>query len=229
MDLITRSMSNEFRVMALDALAQARSAFKSNPADIIFTDLSILRDETAAQSCAEALEPFKEAHPLVKIVVLAPKERIREVVDAVKSGVDGYLTEPVDPSEVRLVVRSLCESLNQNLELDYLRDKFWKTEWLAVLQTRTPGMRDTFKKIRAVAPTRATVLLTGETGTGKGLAARIIHQHSNRSENAFISVHCGAIPDTLLESELFGHEKGAFTGAVRHRRGKFEMARAGRR
>jgi DNA-binding NtrC family response regulator len=220
-------MSNEFRVAAVDTLAQARSVFKSKPADIIFTELSILKDDNAAHSCTEALEPFKEVHPLVKIVVLAPKERIREVVDVVKSGVDGYLTDPVDPAEVRLVVRSLCESLTKNLELDYLRDKFWKTEWLAILQTRTPGIRETFKKIRAVAPTRATVLLTGETGTGKGLLARIIHQHSNRCENAFISVHCGAIPDTLLESELFGHEKGAFTGAVRQRRGKFEMARAG--
>jgi transcriptional regulator with GAF, ATPase, and Fis domain len=88
-------------------------------------------------------------------------------------------------------------------------------------------MRDVYKKIRAVASTRATVLLIGETGTGKGLLARIIHMHSNRCDDPFISVHCGAIPDTLLESELFGHEKGSFTGAVRKKLGKFEMARGG--
>jgi transcriptional regulator with GAF, ATPase, and Fis domain len=88
-------------------------------------------------------------------------------------------------------------------------------------------MREVFKKIRAVASTRATVLLIGETGTGKGLLARMIHMHSNRCDDPFISVHCGAIPDTLLESELFGHEKGAFTGAVRKKLGKFEMARGG--
>jgi transcriptional regulator with GAF, ATPase, and Fis domain len=121
----------------------------------------------------------------------------------------------------------LSDSLSQDLELDYLRDKFWKTEWLDIIRTHNPCMQGALKKIRAVAPTIATALLTGETGTGKGLMARIIHRHSNRSEAPFISVHCGAIPDTLLESELFGHEKGAFTGAVRHRRGKFEMARAG--
>jgi transcriptional regulator with PAS, ATPase and Fis domain len=84
-----------------------------------------------------------------------------------------------------------------------------------------------FIKIRAVASTRATVLLIGETGTGKGLLARMIHMHSNRCDEPFISVHCGAIPETLLESELFGHEKGAFTGAVRKKLGKFEMARNG--
>jgi transcriptional regulator with PAS, ATPase and Fis domain len=88
-------------------------------------------------------------------------------------------------------------------------------------------MREVYKKIRAVAPTKATVLLMGETGTGKGLLARMIHRHSHRSDAPFISVHCGAIPDTLLESELFGHEKGAFTGAVRRKPGKFEMARGG--
>jgi transcriptional regulator with PAS, ATPase and Fis domain len=88
-------------------------------------------------------------------------------------------------------------------------------------------MRDVFIKIRAVAPTRSTVLLIGETGTGKGLLTRMIHMHSNRSDDSFVSVHCGAIPDTLLESELFGHEKGAFTGAVRKKLGKFEIARSG--
>jgi transcriptional regulator with GAF, ATPase, and Fis domain len=88
-------------------------------------------------------------------------------------------------------------------------------------------MHEALKKIRAVAPTIATALLTGETGTGKGLMARVIHRHSNRSEAPFISVHCGAIPDTLLESELFGHEKGAFTGAIRRKPGKFELARGG--
>jgi transcriptional regulator with PAS, ATPase and Fis domain len=111
--------------------------------------------------------------------------------------------------------------------LDYLRDHFWKSEWLAVIHTSTAGMREVYKKIRAVAPTKATVLLMGETGTGKGLLARMIHRHSHRCDAPFISVHCGAIPDTLLESELFGHEKGAFTGAVRRKPGKFEMARGG--
>jgi DNA-binding NtrC family response regulator len=88
-------------------------------------------------------------------------------------------------------------------------------------------MKIVFDKIRSVAPTKSTVMITGETGTGKGVMANLIHKHSNRSDAQFISVHCGAIPDTLLESELFGHEKGAFTGAVRRKLGKFEIAKGG--
>jgi transcriptional regulator with GAF, ATPase, and Fis domain len=88
-------------------------------------------------------------------------------------------------------------------------------------------MREVLEKVRAVAPTKSTVLLTGETGTGKGVVAKLIHSHSHRREKHFISTHCGAIPDTLLESELFGHEKGAFTGAIRRKLGKFELAHGG--
>jgi transcriptional regulator with GAF, ATPase, and Fis domain len=88
-------------------------------------------------------------------------------------------------------------------------------------------MSEVFEKVRAVAPTESTVLITGETGTGKGVIAKLIHEHSRRADKQFISVHCGAIPDTLLESELFGHEKGAFTGAIRRKLGKFEIAQGG--
>jgi transcriptional regulator with GAF, ATPase, and Fis domain len=88
-------------------------------------------------------------------------------------------------------------------------------------------MKSVFEKVRSVAPTKSTVLLVGETGTGKGVLARLIHRHSNRSELQFIAVHCGAIAETLIESELFGHEKGSFTGAVRRKLGKFEIAKGG--
>jgi transcriptional regulator with GAF, ATPase, and Fis domain len=88
-------------------------------------------------------------------------------------------------------------------------------------------MRNVFDKIRSVSPTKSTVLLTGDTGTGKSVLAQLIHQHSNRRDAQFISVHCGAIPDTLVESEMFGHEKGAFTGAIKRKLGKFEIANGG--
>ncbi len=110
---------------------------------------------------------------------------------------------------------------------NYFQDQFWQAESFDLVQTRSPIMRSVLEKIRSVSPTRSTVLLTGETGTGKGVLSKIIHQHSNRKTHQFISVHCGAIPDSLLESELFGHEKGAFTGAVRRKLGKFEIASGG--
>ena len=112
-------------------------------------------------------------------------------------------------------------------ERDYSKDQFWQPSSLAVIQTKSSTMQTVFAKIRSVAPTKSTVLLTGETGTGKGVLANLIHQHSNRRDAKFVSVHCGAIPDTLLESELFGHEKGAFTGADRRKLGKFEISKGG--
>jgi len=226
-NLIRTSLPDNNRVDMIDNLDGALAVFKKNPFDVIFTDLSILEDESPGQSFTDAIFPFKNVHPQSKVIVLAPKERIRLAIKVVKSVADDYLTYPIDPLEIQLVVESLSDSLNQDLELDYLRDKFWKIDWLDIIRTRNLLMQEALKKIRAVAPTIATALLTGETGTGKGLMARVIHRHSNRSEDAFISVHCGAIPDTLLESELFGHEKGAFTGAVRKKPGKFELARGG--
>jgi DNA-binding NtrC family response regulator len=152
---------------------------------------------------------------------------IREAVKAVKAGASNYLAYPIDPDEVRYVKESIQESIRMQSELDYLRDEFWQSDSLELVRTHSPAMQQVFNKIRSVAQTKTTVLLTGKTGTGKGLLARLIHQHSPRRSHQFISVHCGAIPDTLLESELFGHEKGAFTGAVRRKLGKFEIAQGG--
>ena len=225
--LISTSLAKEYRLDAAESLDEAFSIVQKKTPDVIFLDLIVLKNALNNHTFKEAFQAFRKFNALVDIVVLASKERVREVVKAVKSGADDYLTYPIDPAEVKLIVASLHESLTQNQELDYLRDEFWKTEWLDIIRTRNPGMQETLKKVRAVAPTIATALLTGETGTGKGLMARIIHRHSNRNANPFISLHCGAIPDTLLESELFGHEKGAFTGALRKKPGKFELARTG--
>ena len=225
--MIRSSLPPDYHTEHSDNIQGALSLHRQRLFDVIFSDLTALGESSPANDYTEAVSPFKELNFLTEFVVLASKESIRQAVKAVKAGAHNYLTYPIDPSEVRLVIESLKETHTTNLELDYLRDHFWKSEWLAVIHTNTAGMREVFQKIRAVAPTRATVLLMGETGTGKGLLARMIHRHSHRSDAPFISVHCGAIPDTLLESELFGHEKGAFTGAVRRKPGKFEMARGG--
>ncbi len=158
---------------------------------------------------------------------MADEEHTGAAVDAVKAGAFDYLTHPIEKEELDLVVEKVRESDVLQSELDYLRGQFWNEDSLEYVDTRSKAMRDVFVKIRQVAGTRTTVLLTGETGTGKSLIAKLIHAHSNRKDMPFISVHCGAIPDTLVESELFGHEKGAFTGAVRRKLGKFELAHGG--
>jgi DNA-binding NtrC family response regulator len=145
----------------------------------------------------------------------------------VKAGASEYLTYPLVPDEIRLVVNNLRDAMITDSELEYLRDQQWRSDALRMLKTRNPLMRQVFQKICLVAQTKTTVLLNGETGVGKGVIAKLIHLHSNREDAQFISVHCGAIPDTLVETELFGHEKGAFTGAIQRKLGRFEIARDG--
>ena len=106
-------------------------------------------------------------------------------------------------------------------------DLFWRPEALKVVRTQSPRMRQVLEKLKSVAPTRTTVLLLGDTGVGKGMIAKLIHQHSSRSDMPFVHLHCGAIPETLVESELFGYEKGAFTGANKRKLGRFDKAQGG--
>ena len=195
--------------------------------DFIFIDVEILRESSPDNGYKAALQPFWHLYPTIEIIVMSSQELIREAVKAVKAGASDYLTYPLDPDETKYVIETIYNSLIAQSEVDYLRDQFWETDLSEIVQTRDPVMKMVFDKVRSVAPTKSTVLLTGETGTGKGVLANLIHRHSNRREAQFISVHCGAIPDTLLESELFGHEKGAFTGAVRRKLGKFEIASGG--
>ncbi|MCJ2164564.1 MULTISPECIES: sigma-54 dependent transcriptional regulator [unclassified Pseudodesulfovibrio] len=193
--------------------------------DTLFVDVESLlgRDTTITK----ALNGLWARFPSAAIVVMADEEQTRYAVDAVKAGAFDYLTHPIEKAELGLIVDKVRESDVLQSELDYLRGQFWSEDFLDYVDTRSKNMRDVFVKTRQVAGTRSTVLLTGETGTGKSLIAKLIHAHSNRKNMPFISVHCGAIPDTLVESELFGHEKGAFTGAVRRKLGKFELAHGG--
>ena len=193
--------------------------------EFIFIDLDLIGERQSGSG--DAFRSLRQAFPSAEVIVMTPPERIREAVDAVKAGAANYVTHPLNADEVRYVVESIHEGIRAQSELDYLRDRFWQSDSLEVVQTRNPAMRAVFDQVRLVAPTKSTVLLSGETGTGKGVLAKLIHRHSNRREVQFIGTHCGAIPDTLLESELFGHEKGAFTGAFRRKLGKFELAHGG--
>jgi len=195
--------------------------------DFVFVDVEILKESVPENGYKLALRSFWHLFPSIEIIVMSSQEMIREAVMAVKAGASNYITYPINPAEVKYVIENVYESLIIQSEVDYLRGKFWETDSLEIIQTKNPLMKMVYDKIRSVAQTKSTVLLMGETGTGKGVLANLIHRHSNRRDVQFISVHCGAIPDTLLESELFGHEKGSFTGAVRRKLGKFEIAQGG--
>jgi DNA-binding NtrC family response regulator len=222
-----QSLPNGLQVTYTESRSRSLAAIKKNHPDLIFMDLEMLLEGADRNEAAERLKDFKSLCDDSEVVVMTDKEYIRSAVNTVKAGAADYLTYPIDPSEVRLVVAGLEAHRIASSELDHLRDQFWGPEVREAVQTRHQVMQQVYDKIRLVARTKTSVLLTGETGTGKTMLAKLIHSHSNRSEQAFISVHCGAIPDTLIESELFGHEKGAFTGADHKKLGKFEIAKGG--
>jgi DNA-binding NtrC family response regulator len=195
--------------------------------DVIFISIDLLPSTENHENIESVFNPFKAIYPTIEIVVIGTPAAVRSVVELVKAGASDYLTSPVTPEEAQLVVETIEKRVLRQSELDYLRSEFWGEDAQELVRTENARMREVFQKIRSVAPTRSTVMLTGETGTGKGVLAQLIHRHSLRRSNQFISLHCGAVPETLLESELFGHEKGAFTGAVRKKLGKFEIAAGG--
>jgi len=207
-------------------------SLQSIACDCLFIDLAVLESlsaekEPQEQHPSRVIDRIKRLRPMMGIVVIAANADIRRAVVYMKYGASTYITEPVDVDEMRLVLDEIQREWRQQSELAYLRERLWQGDTLDHVQTVSPLMEKVFDNVRSVAPTKATVLLLGETGTGKSFTAKMIHRYSNRKDGPFISVHCGAIPDTLIESELFGHEKGAFTGAHRRKSGKFEMASGG--
>ena len=225
--LIASTYKTGFTVERTTNKAAALELLEKKRCDLIFIDLDALNSQSSEENFNESLKPFWKLYPSLEIVVMSRPEKIRKAVNAVKAGAGEYLTYPIDAEELKLVSENLNKSRIMQSELDYLRDQFWQVDTFGKLKTNSESMKKVFQQIRTVSPTRSTVLLIGETGTGKSVLAQLIHQHSKRKDAQFISVHCGAIPDTLVESEMFGHERGAFTGAVRRKLGKFEIATGG--
>ncbi len=214
--------------VAFEAVA---ASLENHPYDYLFIELSAVPAEVLPdrnRAAFEALfDPLRRLRPSLKIIVMTAPGQIGAGIAAVAAGAAGYLKMPVTREEIRFITRDVYEGEILESELDYLREQFWEADVREIVHTRCGNMKKAYDLVQSVAPTRTTVLLTGETGTGKNLLAKLIHRHSNRRAAQFISLHCGAIPDSLLESELFGHEKGAFTGAVRRKMGKFEIANGG--
>ena len=193
--------------------------------DIVLTDLRM-----PLMDGFELLSNIKELPESAEIacVVMTAFASIESAVEVMKHGADDYLTKPLNFDAVELVLKRVMERVNMRKEIKVLRDE---VEGGARQKKKMIGsslvMRDLYKLIDQVAPARATVLINGESGTGKELVARRLHESSNRAEKPFIALHCGALPESLLESELFGHEKGSFTGAQGTRKGRFEQADGG--
>jgi len=225
--IIKSCLGEHFQTKNASDKESCLSLFSQKKYDYLFIDLTFLHEDKVAPDYKDALKSFWVIFPDSDIIVLTPQNMVRNAVEAVKAGASDYLTLPLNRDDIRYVIDRIDEKNKILSELYYLRDIFFQKEGQYLLRTKSPLMQEILANVRSVSSTDSTVLISGETGTGKGVIARLIHQYSNRKDNQFISVHCGAIPDTLLESELFGHEKGAFTGAIRRKLGKFEIATGG--
>jgi DNA-binding NtrC family response regulator len=175
----------------------------------------------------ELLRALKTDVPFASVILLTGQGSIDTAVTAMKEGAYDYLTKPVDVARLRLLIPKAAERGEALREVAMLRRKLSQVWGMGRLVGTSAGMQEVYRLIEVAAPTTAPVLISGESGTGKELVARTLHDLSPRSKGPFVAVNCAAIPETLLESEIFGHEKGAFTGALERRPGCFELAHEG--
>lgn len=195
------------------------------PEDV--ADLVIVSFDMPEMPGLRALQLVHEHQATVPIIVITARPTVEGAVAALQAGAREYIAKPVDLARLRYLILRILREGRAARELAQTREQVRDRYGFKNLLSRSPKMLKIFDEIRAVAPTDATVLIRGETGTGKELVARAIHERSARKERPCISVNCGAFTETLLESELFGHEKGSFTGAQGRREGVFEMADGG--
>jgi DNA-binding NtrC family response regulator len=173
------------------------------------------------------LKELRERHPETAVILMTAFGAVEAAVRAMREGAADYLTKPLNSDELLVVVERCLEQAKLLEETGRLRKQLSERYSFDNIVGRSPEMQQLFKTVSQVAPTKATVLITGESGTGKELVAAALHHNSERAEKPFIKLHCAALADNLLESELFGHERGAFTGADRRRIGRFEQAHGG--
>ncbi len=189
-----------------------------------FYDLVIMDIRMPKVGGIEALKKIKEISPGIPIILMTAYASVGTAVEALKSNAYDYLTKPLDIEELKILVAKALRFRQLEQENVYLKERLNDRFDFSKILGRSPAMNSLFETMALVAPSEATLLIEGESGTGKELIANAIHQNSPRSERPLIKVNCAALPETLLESELFGHEKGAFTGAIARRQGRFQLA-----
>lgn len=206
---------------------EALQIIQSEHVDCVVTDLHM--PHMSGLQLLKAIRGGNDAHKIeadadLPVIIVTAQGEVKTAIDAMKNGAADYILRPFDLEELELAISRALSFARLVVENQYLREE--KTAGSGIIGS-SPQMQQLAATIRQVAPEKATVLIAGETGTGKELVARAIHAGSPRKEALFVAVNCAAIPHEMLESELFGHEKGAFTGAIKERVGKFELASGG--
>ena len=211
-----------YEVSEADDGRAAIEAVHGQPFDLVLMDIRMIH-----VSGIEALEEIKAFNPAIPVILMTAYASVETAVEALKKGAYDYLTKPLDFDELKLAIARATEHSRLKEENRLLRESLGLKFDRRNLIGRSAVMTRLLETVTQVAPSEATVLITGESGTGKEVIAGAIHYNSSRREGPFIKINCAAIPETLLESELFGHEKGSFTGADRRREGKFRQADGG--
>ncbi len=200
---------------------EALNLLSKKPFDIVITDIKM-----PGMDGVELQRRIKEVSPSVAVVLITAYASVQTAVQALKEGAYDYITKPFDPEQLSRVVEKALSQKKLKDENIVLKERISQALPQLVVG-KSPQMQKVFELVEAVAPTDTTVLINGESGTGKELIARLIHAKSERCFGPLIAVNCGALPEGVLESELFGHEKGSFTGAIGRRKGKLELADSG--
>jgi len=211
-----------YGVQALSYGKQALKAAVENPPDVILLDIHLPDIDGM-----KVLEKLKKLDSKLTVVMLTAYGHIKDAVEAIKAGAFDYITKPFEKEALLLSIKRALENRKMNLEVNYLRQELAKKSEAGGIIGDSSAIQQIVKKVKVVAPTNMTVVIYGESGVGKELFADLIHRESARKGKPYIPIDCGAIPENLVESELFGHEKGAFTGAFETKQGKFEQAQGG--
>jgi DNA-binding NtrC family response regulator len=201
---------------------EARQRLAAEKFDVVITDLRL-------PDCSgiDLLKQIKSYHPATEVILITGHASAETAVSAMKEGAYDYITKPLNMEELRIILAKALEKRRLLSENIYLKKQLREKYGFANIIGNSPAMQNVFRLMQRIIKTDSTVLIMGESGTGKEIVAKSIHFNSPRQDRPFVAVHCGAIPETLLESELFGHAKGAFTGAHKEKIGKFESANHG--
>jgi two-component system response regulator AtoC len=213
---------NGYQVMTAGDGGQALTLLEKEPMDLVVTDVRM-----PGLDGMEALKAIKELNPEIVVIIMTAFGSIDQAVQAVKEGAYDYINKPFKIDEMLLTIKKALEERRLRHEVTALRHELHTRYHFENLIGKSRAMQEVFSLIEQVASSRSTMMIYGKSGTGKELVARAIHYNSLRANKAFVPVNCAAIPSELLESELFGHEKGSFTGAIATKVGKFELATEG--
>lgn len=231
-DTMRLGISESLRTEGFDLLAfsngpDALNALKNFPAEIAVVDLKM-----SPMDGMTLLQKIKSEYPAAEVLIISAFGSVETAVEAMQKGAADFLTKPFSPDELRIRIKNICRKLERDRQFLQLSEQYRlladdvNTEFENIIG-KSAAMKNLFALIDKISAMDSSVLITGESGTGKELIARAIHRKSSRSAQPFIKINCGALNDNLLESELFGHEKGAFTGAIRQKKGRFELADSG--